>query len=270
VTLASVASILGAFGLGGIVGILLRSAHERNERFRDRMIVATEDFLGRVFVARATLVEVQQDSQPAADGSLTRDAERALTAVRDGVPSIWILFPSTSQGIGLGPGKRAGEMRKKLDGILDDLKSLEVLDSAEDEQPVRQRVAEAFHRLEGQIWDFGQQTQALIWQRRLGRGITERFSRRDRRRKARKEAKRAGGHWDLRYEMVIGPSSMGPHTFDVFRVHPDGSKHKVGNGGNGSVMRQEARAHATAMARADLAERNRLGASSETIPLDVG
>jgi len=43
--MADIVAILSAFGLGGAVGALLRAEHEWSERFRERMIVAAQDFL---------------------------------------------------------------------------------------------------------------------------------------------------------------------------------------------------------------------------------
>jgi hypothetical protein len=52
---ATIAAVASAFGAGGVLGGLLTATHERTERFRERMILAAEDFLKHTGEARRHL-----------------------------------------------------------------------------------------------------------------------------------------------------------------------------------------------------------------------
>ena len=53
---AELAALLAALGIGGLVGTWFRAEHERLERFRERMISVTEEFLTSVDSARTEFV----------------------------------------------------------------------------------------------------------------------------------------------------------------------------------------------------------------------
>lgn len=257
---ASFAALASALGVGGVAGIGLRAAHERNEQSRDRLIAGVETFLRHVIEARAKLEALQSAPDGRPDPALVSEAQEAVRRVRETVPLMWIWLPAASEGGGPGPGpaRRAGNMWRLLDWILRDLEM-----GGSPGEMVATRVADSFRRLEGHIWFFGQQTRRLAWQRRLGQGFPERVARRYRRRFPRE---RRSDHWF--YEMDSTPVAGQPYAFTVFRVESTG-RSAIGSGGETARTRHEADIRATDMAREDLAKSERTRIGNRTARLDV-
>ncbi len=74
----SVAAIITALGLGGVGGALLRSEHDRTERFRDRMIDAAEQFLRHAAAARAGLTRSSRAIAEFTQGEFAGIANREI------------------------------------------------------------------------------------------------------------------------------------------------------------------------------------------------
>jgi hypothetical protein len=99
----SVAALLTAFGVGGGIGALLRSEHERAAWFRERMIEEAEGFLADVGSARSALAEVSRaidepeehvtEEEDGAVRAVVAAAEGAITRVDVRISPISVVFP---------------------------------------------------------------------------------------------------------------------------------------------------------------------------------
>jgi hypothetical protein len=101
--MAELAAILSALGVGGLIGAWLRGAHERRERFRDRLLDVADEFLTRVDTAlRATTqAGVYAGVDTLREKSLPPKIAEALGAIDAAgalVPRLTIIFPPPRDG----------------------------------------------------------------------------------------------------------------------------------------------------------------------------
>jgi hypothetical protein len=78
----TVVALIGAFGLGSVIGVALRAEHERAERRRDRMIAVAEEFLRAIEAADdaiRTVVNQFEHARPSTEG----EREQAVQTVNE-------------------------------------------------------------------------------------------------------------------------------------------------------------------------------------------